>query len=193
MWGGLFRVVRWQWGSGLAVVSACVSVCVSVGGAGDGGDCDARTRLPRAGLLPGREGPEALACALHSMGPAQWGQPARRRPRGLRPPSPCDVEPFCCRPWAPLAFLAAALLVLPSAPRRPPSWRVQGRPGEQHRTRSLAQTVAALQQLLVALQRARGHRPRCVHLLGFSQVRRPVVVRIATGTEHGRCTCVAPA
>ncbi|KAL4430866.1 hypothetical protein ABPG75_006122 [Micractinium tetrahymenae] len=46
---------------------------------------------------------------------------------------------------------------------------IEGRAGEQRRTRSLAQAVAALQQLLAALQRACGYKPRCVHLLGFSQ------------------------
>ncbi|PSC68906.1 malonate-ligase [Micractinium conductrix] len=46
---------------------------------------------------------------------------------------------------------------------------IQGRPGEQRRTRSLREVVAALQQLLAALHDRCGYPPRCVHLLGFSQ------------------------
>lgn len=68
-----------------------------------------------------------------------------------------------------------------SAPRHLPlPAPAQGRPGEQRRTRSLAQTVTALQQLLAALQRACGYRPRCMHLLGFSQVGCPAVPSFST-------------
>ena len=47
---------------------------------------------------------------------------------------------------------------------------VQGVAGEVRRIRSLAATVAALQQLLSGLRARCGWRPHRVHLLGFSQV-----------------------
>lgn len=100
------------------------------------------------------------ACLLWALQPSSARSSEARLPYTCHNPPGCTAQAQSATCWPFLPLL-----------RGPLSSYAQGRAGEQRRTRSLAQTVSALQQLLAALQRTCGHRLRCVHLLGFSQVR----------------------
>lgn len=99
--------------------------------------------------------------------------------------------------WGPPAALPACLAAGPPCmpPFIPPP--TQGRPGEQRRLRSLAQTVAALRELLQALQRGCGWRVGRVHLLGFSQGGTVALElarqQAAAGQPLGSCVAVSAA